>query len=225
MFGEKKILFIKLQGTVSVADIVLWAALYPVLSDSSISLGKYKNLFLDIFTANLFILIYPNRLTVSFSATVTNYFTFLGERMSVRAWFERGANMHSFQAAAQKVLQGKGLQGMKGYLQRQPIPQSSQCREMQPCTSNPTEVLDGSLKEILVLKHLQKFMCMISPYRKLTSYALFKYFFRLKRLRFQKRRWRQLLSHGVKSYTTVLYLKSDSTPCESPRLSLPTLVH
>lgn len=39
--GKKKILFIKLQETVSVADIVLWAALYPVLSDSSITLGKY----------------------------------------------------------------------------------------------------------------------------------------------------------------------------------------
>lgn len=39
LFG-KKILSIKLQETVSVADIVLWAALYPVLSDSSVTLGK-----------------------------------------------------------------------------------------------------------------------------------------------------------------------------------------
>lgn len=147
---KQKQLFIQLQETVSVADIVLWAALFPVLSDSSITLGKYKNLYLDIFTANLLIFIYPNLRTVSFSAAVTHYFTFLGERKSVKAWFERGANLHSFQAAAQKVLQGKGLQGMKTYLQRQPIPQSNQCREMQPCTSNPTEVLDTSLKEILL---------------------------------------------------------------------------
>lgn len=63
--------------------------------------------------------------------------------------------MSSFQAAAQKVLQGKGLQGMKTYLQRQPTPQSNQCREMQPCTSSPTEVLDRSWKEALVFKHLQ----------------------------------------------------------------------
>lgn len=145
-----------MQETVSVADIVLWAALYPVLSDSSITLG------------NLFILFYPNRLTVSFSVAVTNYFLFLGEGKSVKAWFERGTNTHSFQAAAQKVLQGKGLQGMKTYLQRQPIPQSTQCKEIQPCTSNPTDVLDRSLKEILVLKHFQissYFVCMLPPYR------------------------------------------------------------
>lgn len=135
-------MFFKLQETVSVADLVLWTALYPVLCDSSITLGKYKSLFLDVFTANFLIFIYPNCLTVSFCAAVTNDFTFVGERKSLKAWFERRANMHSFQAAAQKVLQGKGLQGMKTYLQRQPIPQSNQRREMQPCTSNPTEVLD-----------------------------------------------------------------------------------
>ncbi|XP_074498772.1 methionine--tRNA ligase, cytoplasmic isoform X2 [Sebastes fasciatus] len=85
---------------VSVADVVLWAALYPVLSDSSLTLG---------------------------------------ERASVKAWFDRGAVMHSFQSAAQKVLQGKGLQGMKSYMQRQPAPQSSQRRDTQPCNSSPAE--------------------------------------------------------------------------------------
>ncbi|XP_075966818.1 methionine--tRNA ligase, cytoplasmic isoform X1 [Anarhichas minor] len=83
---------------VSVADVVLWAALYPVLSDSSLALG---------------------------------------ECTSVKAWFDRGAVMHS--CAAQKVLQGKGLQGMKSFMQRQPAPQSSQCRDAQPCNSNPAE--------------------------------------------------------------------------------------
>lgn len=29
------------QEAVKVADVVLWAALYPVLSDSSLALGKY----------------------------------------------------------------------------------------------------------------------------------------------------------------------------------------
>nr|XP_046239190.1 methionine--tRNA ligase, cytoplasmic isoform X1 [Scatophagus argus] len=86
--------------SVSVADVVLWAALYPILSDSSLTLGEQK---------------------------------------SVKAWFDRGAAMHSFQSAAQKVLQGKGLQGMKSYMQRQPAPQSSQCRATEPCNSNPAE--------------------------------------------------------------------------------------
>uniref|UniRef100_A0A3Q3WC68 Methionine--tRNA ligase, cytoplasmic n=1 Tax=Mola mola TaxID=94237 RepID=A0A3Q3WC68_MOLML len=87
--------------TVSVADVVLWAALYPFLSDSSLGLGEQK---------------------------------------SVKTWFDRGAAMHGFQSAAQKVLQGKGLQGMKSYMQMQPAPQSSQCRDTQPCKSNPAEV-------------------------------------------------------------------------------------
>uniref|UniRef100_A0A671Y614 Methionine--tRNA ligase, cytoplasmic n=1 Tax=Sparus aurata TaxID=8175 RepID=A0A671Y614_SPAAU len=86
---------------VSVADVVLWAALYPVLSDSSLALGECK---------------------------------------CVKTWFDRGAVMHSFQSAAQKVLQGKGLQGMKSFMQRQPAPRSSQCRDTQQCNSNPAEV-------------------------------------------------------------------------------------
>ncbi|XP_051270251.1 methionine--tRNA ligase, cytoplasmic isoform X1 [Dicentrarchus labrax] len=90
---------------VSVADVVLWAALYPILSDSSLALGECK---------------------------------------SVKTWFDRGAAvMCSFQAAAQKVLQGKGLQGMKSYMQRQPAPQSSQCRDTQSCNSNPAEGEEG----------------------------------------------------------------------------------
>lgn len=66
---------------------------------------------------------------------------FSGEWKCVKTWFDRGALMHSFQSAAQKVLQGKGLQGMKSYMQRQPAPQSSQSRETQPCNSSPAEVL------------------------------------------------------------------------------------
>ncbi|XP_062261395.1 methionine--tRNA ligase, cytoplasmic isoform X2 [Platichthys flesus] len=89
---------------VSVADVVLWAALYPLLSDSSLSLG---------------------------------------ERKSLKAWFDRMAEMHGCQSAAQKVLQGKGLQGMKSYMQRQPARQSNQCRDAQPCNSSPAECEEG----------------------------------------------------------------------------------
>ncbi|TMS19113.1 Methionine--tRNA ligase, cytoplasmic [Larimichthys crocea] len=89
---------------VSVADVVLWAALYPILSDSSLALG---------------------------------------DRKSVKIWFDHGAAMHSLQCAAQKVLQGKGLQGMKSYMQKQPAPQSSQCRDTQPCNSSPAESEEG----------------------------------------------------------------------------------
>ncbi|XP_073323866.1 methionine--tRNA ligase, cytoplasmic [Pagrus major] len=89
---------------VSVADVVLWAALYPVLSDSSLALGECK---------------------------------------CVKTWFDRGAVMHSFQSAAQKVLQGKGLQGMKSFMQRQPAPRSSLCRDTQQCNSSPTEGDEG----------------------------------------------------------------------------------
>uniref|UniRef100_A0A669D9X4 Methionine--tRNA ligase, cytoplasmic n=1 Tax=Oreochromis niloticus TaxID=8128 RepID=A0A669D9X4_ORENI len=61
------------------------------------------------------------------------------EHKSLKAWFDRVAAMNACQSAAQKVLQGKGLQGMKSYMQRQPAPQSSQCRETQPCNSNSEE--------------------------------------------------------------------------------------
>ncbi|KAM7006504.1 methionine--tRNA ligase, cytoplasmic isoform 1-T1 [Tautogolabrus adspersus] len=78
---------------VSVADVVLWAALYPILSDSSQALG---------------------------------------ERKCVKTWFDRGAVMHSLQSSAQKVLQGKGLQGNQ-------CNQSNQCRDTKPCNSSPAE--------------------------------------------------------------------------------------
>ncbi|XP_038553437.1 methionine--tRNA ligase, cytoplasmic isoform X2 [Micropterus salmoides] len=85
---------------VSVADVVLAAALYPVLSDSSLALSEHK---------------------------------------CVKAWFDQ----HSFQSAVQKVLQGKGLQGLKSYMQRQPAPQISQCSDARPCNSNPAEGEEG----------------------------------------------------------------------------------
>lgn len=87
----------------TVADIVLWAALYPLLSDSTVPTGEHKTL---------------------------------------QEWFGRVNGMVACQSSAQKVLQGKGLQGMKSYMQRQPAPQSSQSRDMQ-ASSSPTEGDDG----------------------------------------------------------------------------------
>lgn len=84
--------------------------------------------------------------------TATRLLYFSGEQKSVKTWFDRGAAMHGFQSAAQKVLQGKGLQGMKSYMQMQPAPQSSQCRDTQPCKSNPAEVSARSLTWLLDLK-------------------------------------------------------------------------
>uniref|UniRef100_A0A671Y634 Methionine--tRNA ligase, cytoplasmic n=1 Tax=Sparus aurata TaxID=8175 RepID=A0A671Y634_SPAAU len=72
--------------------------------------------------------------------TATPLLSFSGECKCVKTWFDRGAVMHSFQSAAQKVLQGKGLQGMKSFMQRQPAPRSSQCRDTQQCNSNPAEI-------------------------------------------------------------------------------------
>uniref|UniRef100_A0A3P9HWF0 Methionine--tRNA ligase, cytoplasmic n=1 Tax=Oryzias latipes TaxID=8090 RepID=A0A3P9HWF0_ORYLA len=85
---------------ISVADIVLWGALHPILSDSSFTLGEHN---------------------------------------SVKTWFDQVAAVHSCQSAVKKVLQGKGLQAMKSYMQRQPAPQNSQCRDAQPCNNNPAE--------------------------------------------------------------------------------------
>uniref|UniRef100_A0A3B3YD26 Methionine--tRNA ligase, cytoplasmic n=1 Tax=Poecilia mexicana TaxID=48701 RepID=A0A3B3YD26_9TELE len=76
---------------VSVADVVLWGALHPVLSVSSLALSDHK---------------------------------------SVKAWSDRVAAVRGCQSAAQKVLQGKGLEAMKSYMQKQPAPQS---RDTQPC--------------------------------------------------------------------------------------------
>uniref|UniRef100_A0A7N8Y2K4 Methionine--tRNA ligase, cytoplasmic n=1 Tax=Mastacembelus armatus TaxID=205130 RepID=A0A7N8Y2K4_9TELE len=74
---------------------------------------------------------------VSHSATFFFFFFFFtGEYKFVKAWFDRVAAIHSCQSAAQKVLQGKGLQGLKSYLQRQPAPQSSQCRDTEPFEVN-----------------------------------------------------------------------------------------
>lgn len=89
---------------VSVADVVLWAALYPILLDSGVASGEHK---------------------------------------SFKQWFNHVNGMHACQTAAQKVLQGKGHECMKSYMQRQPAPQISQCRDTRPSNSTPTEADEG----------------------------------------------------------------------------------
>ncbi|KAJ8358934.1 hypothetical protein SKAU_G00154590 [Synaphobranchus kaupii] len=78
---------------VTVADIVLWAALYPVLSDSSFMAG---------------------------------------EPAQVGRWFERVGQLQACQSAAQAVLRGAGVEALKGYLQKQPVP-NFQRRDPRPC--------------------------------------------------------------------------------------------
>lgn len=63
-----------------------------------------------------------------------------GEHKSVKLWFEHVNGMSACQLAAHKVLQGKGLQGMKSYMQRQPAPQSNHSRDTQLSSSSPAEV-------------------------------------------------------------------------------------
>ncbi|KAJ3602201.1 hypothetical protein NHX12_029960 [Muraenolepis orangiensis] len=64
----------------------------------------------------------------------------LGECKSVQAWFERLAGEKACQAAAQRVLQGKGLEALKSFMQRQP---AGQRRDAQSYGSNPSESEEG----------------------------------------------------------------------------------
>uniref|UniRef100_A0A671SEK6 Methionine--tRNA ligase, cytoplasmic n=1 Tax=Sinocyclocheilus anshuiensis TaxID=1608454 RepID=A0A671SEK6_9TELE len=70
---------------VSVADVVLWAALYPLLSDSCFDVGELR---------------------------------------SVRGWFERVGDLAACQAAANRVLHGKGVEALKTFLQKHPATQT-----------------------------------------------------------------------------------------------------
>ncbi|XP_037108694.1 methionine--tRNA ligase, cytoplasmic isoform X1 [Syngnathus acus] len=89
----------------SLADLVVCAALHPILSAPSLASGEPK---------------------------------------SVRVWFDRVAASQSCVSASHKVLQGKGLQAMKSFMQRQPAPQSGQCRGgTQPCNNGPAEDEEG----------------------------------------------------------------------------------
>ncbi|XP_049590837.1 methionine--tRNA ligase, cytoplasmic isoform X1 [Syngnathus scovelli] len=89
----------------SLADLVVCAALHPILSAPSLASGEPK---------------------------------------SVRVWFDRVAALQSCASASRKVLQGKGLQAMKSFMQRQPAPQSGQCRGVtQPCNNGPAEDEEG----------------------------------------------------------------------------------
>lgn len=101
---------------VSVADIVLWAALYPVLSDPSLAPAA-------------------------------------GELSCVQGWFERVGALQACRAAARKVLQGKGLEALKTYMQRQPAPHS-QRRDTQPSNS-PQSESEGEGERVISEEELQ----------------------------------------------------------------------
>ncbi|NP_956370.2 methionine--tRNA ligase, cytoplasmic [Danio rerio] len=85
---------------VSVADVVLWAALYPLLSDSAFEPGDLQ---------------------------------------AVRGWFERVCSVSACQSAALRVLQGKGAEALKSFLQKQPVTHTP--RRDSP--SNSTEAEDS----------------------------------------------------------------------------------
>ncbi|XP_076870219.1 methionine--tRNA ligase, cytoplasmic isoform X2 [Brachyhypopomus gauderio] len=74
---------------VEVADVVLWAALYPVLADPGFGVD-------------------------------------VGELQLVRGWFKRVGLLPACETASQKVLQGKGLESLKTFLQKQPAPHTQQ---------------------------------------------------------------------------------------------------
>uniref|UniRef100_A0A3B1JE43 Methionine--tRNA ligase, cytoplasmic n=1 Tax=Astyanax mexicanus TaxID=7994 RepID=A0A3B1JE43_ASTMX len=81
------------------ADIVLGAALYPVLSDPAFEVGDLP---------------------------------------SLQAWFNHVRELPACQSAAQKVLNGKGLEALKGFLQKQPVPHL-QRRDSPPSASEMEE--------------------------------------------------------------------------------------
>ncbi|XP_057703251.1 methionine--tRNA ligase, cytoplasmic isoform X2 [Corythoichthys intestinalis] len=90
---------------VSVADLVLCAALQPIMSTPTLTSGEHK---------------------------------------SLKVWFDHVASLQSCVSASHKVLQGKGLQAMKSFMQRQPAPQSGQCQSsMLPCNSSSAESEEG----------------------------------------------------------------------------------
>ncbi|KAL7891665.1 hypothetical protein AOLI_G00011410 [Acnodon oligacanthus] len=90
------------EETMAVADIVLWAALYPVLSNSAFEAGELP---------------------------------------SVRDWFKRVSQLPACEAAVQRVLQGKGLDALKNFLQKQPAPHIQ--RRDSPPIANATETEDS----------------------------------------------------------------------------------
>uniref|UniRef100_A0A8C2BFY3 Methionine--tRNA ligase, cytoplasmic n=1 Tax=Cyprinus carpio TaxID=7962 RepID=A0A8C2BFY3_CYPCA len=83
---------------VSVADIVLWAALYPLLSDSGFDAGELR---------------------------------------FVRGWFERVGGLEACQTSVRRVLQGKGVEALKTFLQKLPATQTQ--RRDSPTNANEAE--------------------------------------------------------------------------------------
>ncbi|MFT7801301.1 methionine-tRNA ligase, cytoplasmic [Arapaima gigas] len=95
----------------TVVDIVLWAAFYPLLSDSSFLPGKLR---------------------------------------CVAQWFEQVNKLPACQTMAQRMQQQQGLKALKGFLQKQPLPQT-RCRNSFPC--NQAE--DGDAEHEMTEEEIQ----------------------------------------------------------------------
>lgn len=118
------------QDAITIADIVLWAALYPILSDSSFEAGKRT------FTCDFL------ALSVVFDVmfgTSENTFSRVGDLRFVRGWFDGVDVQSACQTAAQKVLHGKSSEALKTFLQKLPATQTQ--RRDGPTSTSAAEVL------------------------------------------------------------------------------------
>lgn len=101
------------------ADIVLWAALYPILSLTALEVGERSSQYLlTSLLQSVFCI--PKYLSL-FGAFF--FFPLLsGELCSVRGWFDRVGQLPACKKAVQKILPGKELDALKNFLQKQPAP-------------------------------------------------------------------------------------------------------
>ncbi|KAL2091441.1 hypothetical protein ACEWY4_013704 [Coilia grayii] len=122
--------------TAEVADIVLWAALYPAFLENGLKIGELK---------------------------------------STRSWFEAVGVMPACKASAQSVFKGKGLEALKGYLQKQPAPHGPQAQHKDShigSSGSPAESEDSdrvmTQEEIEAAAQIwnQKIDCQSKPERK-----------------------------------------------------------
>ncbi len=78
------------------------------------------------------------------------WFSSAGELRSVRGWFERVGGLQACQAAAHRVLQGKGVEALKTFLQKQPATQT----QRRDSPTNANEVHSNHRNIYILLKNL-----------------------------------------------------------------------
>lgn len=113
------------QDTQSVADVVVWGALFPVLQDEA-SLSSKREISVSGGGYFLCPHNYKNRLLSPPQ----------DELQALRTWFQTMTLSEACRKAADSVLMPKGLLEFKSYLQKQPPP----CLAMERATSNEPEV-------------------------------------------------------------------------------------